>query len=142
MKFSHTEICSVCKAEKENLEHILTECKGVNDIWKWANAAIASLNGNTCQISKCEKITNYSRQAHQHQPIVDALIGITRYEIWKRRCTIKYDMKEVNIAATIASIKTNLQKHLYLIKNRLMNNKNICQEKWDKFMRHITRKTP
>ena len=144
MNLSRTDKCCICKDEKEDLEHILINCTGINQVWEWVERSINCLDGKTYTVTKQEKILNYRSvtEKHQYHNIILVIIAIARYELWKRRCVYRYDKRQIDIKSTIETIKAKLKTHMDLIEKKLIATKCIRQRSVDNLMRYLTRKTP
>ena len=143
MNLSRTDKCCICKHEKEDVEHILINCSGINQVWEWVECSIKCMDGKAYTVTKQEKIINYKRdEKHSYHNLIQVIIAVARYELWKCRCVYRYDKRTIDIKSTIETIKAKLNAHIKLIKKKLIDTVCIRQRHMDNLMRYLTRKTP
>ena len=88
-------------------------------------------------------ITNYrAEQKQNEQEIINAIIGIVRYGIWKRRCKDRYGKKPTNIMGTLATIQSEIHNHLKLISPKVKEKNESMGKKCEDIIRFLTHKPP
>ena len=125
MKLSNG-MCCLCKKEFENLEHLLIKCEETKTIWTHIEQML-------CQISERKILVNMKlifggtlSQDDFTCEIIDLILSITRFMIWKRRNRMKYDNEKMDSLScfkwTINEVKLHLDTLLKV--KKIANDKN------------------
>ena len=102
--------CIICKKGKiEDVLHCLIECESVQGVWRWVKKLILSVGVN--ELVLFNKIGGFITKIDKYN-LSNMIVSVTRWVVWKRRCSIKYDSSfKPAISLTIAvknAIKTQL----------------------------------
>ena len=111
--------CKICCIHVENLDHLLYECEGVVKIWEEIqNIVITAFNINLTIDLLC--VLAGVLEDYKECKLINVLLSITRWEIWKRRNTNRYENVLIPIDVTMYRIKYQIKQHVNLIsrKNR------------------------
>ena len=111
--------CKICCVHVENLDHLLYECEGVVKIWEEIhNIVITAFNINLTIDLLC--VLAGVLEDYKECKLINVLLSITRWEIWKRRNTNRYENVLIPIDVTMYRIKYQIKQHVNLIsrKNR------------------------
>ena len=104
-------ICKICNNEIENLEHLLFKCTDLAKIWGvLTELIIESINSNFRIIPFYVQAGYF--EEHEGAEIINALLTICRWGIWKRRNMNKYEQQLININQCIQSIKSDIRTHM------------------------------
>ena len=125
MNFS-TGICTICRMENENVEHLLVTCNNLETIWKKINDIIVLFTKE--RLTHFNKIVGFLRDEDNFH-IVNTVLSIVRWIIWKRRCLFKYDNKWLDEKGLWLWIKHEVQIHINLLLcGNVTDNKNVLLE--------------
>ena len=128
MKFSNG-ICKVCKSgTEENLEHLLYSCTNSRIIFNNIEQIINTWAGIHIHMNNIYSLsgiwqTNIVKDKHILL-IINVILSITRFHIWKIRCCIKYDDKNIELIENVNKLKWSLIDHTKL----LISNKKIDRD--------------
>ena len=115
-------VCKMCLAHEEDLEHMLIGCQGLNVIWARIIPLIKIALPN---ILVTIDIFHFGLMSENKlmNTIVNTVLSIARWNIWKRRCTYKYDDKLISIESCLSIILKDIAQHLDILKkqNRFAN---------------------
>ena len=115
MRYSNG-LCQCCKAERENLEHLLINCQYRSQVWKLLQKSLKKTFGNDFKISRTEILgglfKNYESEKTQ---IINMCIGITRLHLWKTRNSIKKDDETISFIKCAMSLKHIILDHLNIL---------------------------
>ena len=107
-------LCVLCKEDKENLEHILINCKQVNSVWKNIEVLIRQFI-DTISLDRVIILGGLRQSENSNVSIINMILSITRWMIWKRRCTTKYENEEVTINELEEQIKNEIYCHTNIL---------------------------
>ena len=114
MKYSNG-ICSTCKSNKENLEHLLFSCSNATPIWSYAKKILDKVWPGVT-ITRLEALSGSWRDGVSNKNLVlNMVYGIIRFHIWKIRNRIKYDGETITTPQSIRILKWELLNHLELL---------------------------
>ena len=102
--------CKICHNAGENLDHLLSECKDVNYIWEYAETLIKRCFNNEFRMSKLYILTGYFWDCSWSY-LVNVIITVCRWEIWKRRNLNRFEGKLISIEQCKLRILTNIKYH-------------------------------
>ena len=128
MKYSDG-ICKMCTTgEIENIDHLLFECTGNKNIWNLMENIFRSTFGRIFLISLKMAISGYWNPDQSHSRIevslINALLGICRYHIWKIRNSVKYGNDQISYIQRLKFLKFDMESHL----NILLLSVNMCKK--------------
>ncbi len=83
-------ICLLCGQEKENISHLLVYCEMVTDIWEDISVMINEVFNIDLLLNDFHKIVGLLEIGTKNE-VINMIISIVRWNIWKRRCDYKYD---------------------------------------------------
>lgn len=132
MRFSDC-ICKLCTTESENLEHLLVYCKEVVDVWKEMETVLKYID-DTINIDLYLKLCGFFENGI-YGDLINMIISVTRWILWKRRNRFKYENEYLNASKTTKDAKVELGNHvrtLLLCKNGPI----VVQEMIKKLIEH------
>ena len=126
-------LCKLCNSgDPENIEHLLMVCRGNMILWKLMETVIQMSFSNIYMTDSNSILLGFWKVENSTDPtdllIMNALIGICRYHIWKIRNCIKYGNENINMSQSIKRLKIDLESHLKI----LLLSLNICPTVKDK----------
>ena len=110
--------CVVCKSgENENVEHVLYDCSFIGQIWHLTESLAKCIIPNFT-LDKENAITGFRPAGIDKKALlVNVVLSITRFHIWKIRNRIKYNKEEVSYGKSYLILKWNLKQHFFLLKS-------------------------
>ena len=115
MRYSNG-LCQCCKAERENLEHLLINCQYRSQVWKLLQKSLKKTFGNDFKISRTEILGGlFKNHESEKTQIINMCIGITRLHIWKTRNSIKKDDETISFIKCSLSLKHIILDHLNIL---------------------------
>ena len=116
MKLSNG-MCTLCESRSENLEHLLIECEGVSDIWDMVNnIALEISENNVNSLNRFNFLAGFFVE-NKFTDIVNMILSITRFMIWKRRNSNKYEDKLIEITECKKLIVLEIRNHIEVLLN-------------------------
>lgn len=108
--------CKLCNKYGENVDHMLFECNGLFQIWE----SVERMINTTCNVQIdidlfCVLSGFVYGTDTYNSKLVNVVISITRWEIWKRRNTGRYEDKLIPINSTIHKILQKIKYHARLL---------------------------
>lgn len=109
--------CKICaNGLIEDLDHLLMECSSVAPIWNLIESIIYSVFGTSYVIDLTAITLGFWGRNGTHNmsdtTIVNVLMSIARYHIWKVRNCIKYGNENISVFQSIKRVKIDLDVHL------------------------------
>ncbi len=83
-------ICVICKHDIENIEHLLVSCSSIVKLWKWVEYICSVLYNKQFALNK-EIILLGMLNDSNIDKIINMILHICKWVIWKRRCVVKYE---------------------------------------------------
>ena len=114
MKFSDS-ICKICHVEVENLEHLLMQCNCIMDIWKNIESLLKQLIPDI-QLNRMIILGGYFKECPENL-FVNLLLGICRWNIWKRRNVIKYEAMNITVNECLRIVLFEIKSHCKILLN-------------------------
>ena len=114
-----TGCCCICKNGDENLEHLSYFCNGITLVWNELEKIMRSVSNVEIELNH---VLVGSLQNEQNNFIINVLLSISRWEIWKRRNHIRYNDGDFPIKKLTVKIKWELKTHL----QQLARDKQLC----------------
>ena len=110
--------CLTCRIRDENLEHILYECNNSSYIWSVVEKFLRNTFGdNSIIVSKPEILTGFWSDIVSHRLLlINVIIGITKFHIWKMRNKIRYDFELIPLDKSIRILKWSLLNHITMLR--------------------------
>ena len=116
MKFSNGK-CINCKIHNENLEHLLFSCSNVKHIWHFISKVLKDIWPQVC-IGNIEAISGlWNGGVTNEILIINMILGIVRFHIWKIRNRIKFGHEEMTSLKSCTILKWELLQHLEMLKS-------------------------
>ena len=116
MKYS-TGKCVNCKIHTENLEHLLYSCSNVKHIWHFTSKILKDIWPHV-GIGNIEAISGLWNSGVSNEIlIINTIIGIVRFHIWKIRNRIKYGQEVIPSIKSLIILKCELLQHLGMLKS-------------------------
>ena len=112
MKYSNG-ICTVCNSQEENLEHLLLSCTGIQEIWKEIEKVVKLIHDDI-ELSTCIILTGFFKE-QVFGKLVNVIMSICRWNIWKRRNLYKYEKQSMSTDQCLKTIKIEVKTQLKLI---------------------------
>ena len=109
--------CKICCIHVEKLDHLLYECDGIAKIWQEIQNIVSRVFDIHLTIDLLCVLAGVLKDDKECE-LVNVLLSITRWEIWKRRNTNKYDNMLIPIDVTIYRIKYQIKQHVQLISRK------------------------
>ena len=108
--------CKICKLEKENVEHLLLECSETYMVWGQIKNMVCMVRKNDYTWSKFTRLIGYLDSSIESQ-ICNMILSITRWIIWKRRCSIKYEKEIISQLNLLKHVKHEIMQHTKVLMN-------------------------
>ncbi len=117
--------CSICSNNGENLEHVLLNCESLVEIWNRVEVIVEKFDMDSDNVffDKNSDVFCGILRANIKSDLVNCLLSIIRWTIWKRRCTNKYENKLINVTALKKWINTEIYTHIQTLKKTKLCNK-------------------
>ena len=119
MKYSDG-LCKICKTgQYEDIKHLLYGCNEIKETWKLIEEIIQNSFGHPIKINYNESISGFWNTNAIHTKIqlclINVLLGICRYHIWKIRNSIKYGNENINFIQRRRILKFDLKTHIHIL---------------------------
>ena len=109
--------CLSCRASDENLEHIIYECNDGRIVWPIIEEILRKTFDNHVSMSKTVVLTGlFDVDISDKLLIMNVVLCITRFHLWKIRNKIRYDFESVPTGKNIRILKWSLLNHISLLK--------------------------
>lgn len=129
--------CKICKTEVENIEHLLCDCIGLNDFWEESQRLINTCIKKELKIDKFHKIGGYFVKTTS-STIINVILTICRWEIWKRRNTNHFEEKLIPMKNCIAITLIEINNHIdVLIKSQAINRRKEMLPELEELSKYI-----
>ncbi len=106
-------ICKLCKKEGENVEHILLSCGENYKCWDMINVFIQKICKDIV-IDRNEILSGVLQKGHVYE-IINMVLSIARWVIWKRRCINRYENEYIDIKRLQLWICTEIRQHCTIV---------------------------
>ena len=125
MKLSQGK-CDICKLEgkdvNENLEHLLATCPNSRRTWVFIQRVISSAFGEEITISREAILSGFRDDISDKFLILNMIMGIVRFNIWKIRNRIKLDFENFTFQKRTNILISELSRHFDLLVNPMSSN--------------------
>jgi exonuclease III len=128
MKYSNG-ICTLCKADIENLDHLLYDCDELHDIWFQIEQLIQSVIPDFA-ICNFYSLAGYMVD-NCNSNIINSILTISRWCLWKRRNLFKYESELITGINLWKWIKKELKKHIKCLLNNPKTQKDIINSLYE-----------
>ena len=121
--------CKVCDSNiPENIDHLIYECSTVKPLWNLIAAICSDWLGEPFAITKNLSLSGeWQNTPTENSIILNVIISITRFHIWKIRNLIKYGEEKVSPISNIKRLKWSLGQHFFLLVNDPKTPKSIFE---------------
>ena len=129
MKYSDGK-CKVCDDDiVEDIEHLLYRCENSKKVWDIINQIILSFLGQPVQLYQVflGAFTDEGTTSMRTY-MVNVILSITRYHLWKVRNSIKYDNDTINFITSKHRLKWDIIQHLKILDSVSEQNKTNIPE--------------
>ena len=116
MKLSNG-LCKICQLVEEDFEHMISKCQGLNEIWEKIRNVLAITFPNIVLNNKVI-FFGWTSDNNYNNTVVNTVVSIARWEIWKRRCKKRYDDKLITISSCQKRIHSGIREHLSILEKR------------------------
>ena len=110
-------MCVVCENGKENLEHLLIDCRHVYGIWDAVERLIKSCISNSFQIGPFIILAGHFQQSVESN-MAKMILSITRWMLWKFRNNKKCEGNDMNEVAKCRMLFKELKLHILLLQKQ------------------------
>ena len=110
-------VCKICRTSEEDLEHMMIGCENLNIIWARILPLIRlTLPGTIVTLD----IFYFGLMTEDRtiNTLVNTMLGITRWNIWKRRCTYRYDNKLKPVQCCLSTILKEILQHFNILEKQ------------------------
>ena len=106
-------ICKLCHAGEENLDHLIYKCDKVEIFSSYVLFIIRNyvVPDNMMDFQKVACMPTDEKE----KEILNMLLTICRWSIWKRRNINRHDNKELINAESLSLLKCEIQKHMQVL---------------------------
>ena len=116
-----SDICSVCNNNIEDAEHLIYRCENSKQIWLVIKDILSISLEENIQVDIQKSFIGIRQDAtHNYDnktlKLINVILSITRFHIWKVRCSIKYGKEQVPLQKSKRQLKYSLSSHLFLLK--------------------------
>ena len=112
-------MCKLCDLESEDERHIVIDCETLGNFWSHIFVALRKIDGVNFQIQDSLFVCST-----EQSDLVNVIIEEAKWQVWKRRCLIRYENMWIDEAQMLGRLKT----HLLLRKEVLINTKHKNNE--------------
>ena len=116
-----SDICSVCNHNIEDTEHLIYRCENSRQIWLIIKEILSLTLKENFHVDILKSLIGIRQDAtHNYDnttlKLINVVLSITRFHIWKVRCSIKYGNEQVPLQKSKIQLKYSLSSHLFLLK--------------------------
>ena len=104
-------ICSLCHLEIEDIEHLFCRCNAYSEIWTTAESMLRALG--VTRLTNFNRIVGIIDSSHGND-VFNMILSITRWVIWKRRCSKKYGGL-ISLSSAKFELKSTIFKHIQVL---------------------------
>jgi hypothetical protein len=117
-------LCTICKVGQENVDHLLLFCQDTKPVWTNIENIIARFLDKDFKLSYKNIICGILEQTFEAD-LLNLILSITRYIIWKRRNRAKYENSIISAKSCNIWINTEIKYHI----RTLLCSKNITNNR-------------
>ena len=116
-----SDICNICHSNIEDLEHLIFRCEHSKQIWSIVDNILSSSLEEQFQLNMIKSLLGVRQDAlnnydHKILKFINMILSITRFHIWKVRCSVKYGNEQMSLQKSKGQLKYSLSSHLFLLK--------------------------
>ena len=104
--------CKICKIEQENTEHIFI-CKDIENFWSKLEETLEIIDMNL-PITRFQQMVGVLNEGY-YNSIMNMILSMSRWEIWKRRCTYRYENRYLDEKCLTYVIFKRLVEHIKVL---------------------------
>ena len=104
--------CKICKIEQENTEHIFI-CKDIENFWSKLEETLEIIDMNL-PITRFQQMVGVLNEGY-YNSIMNMILSMSRWEIWKRRCTYRYENRYLDEKCLTYVIFKRLVEHIQVL---------------------------
>ena len=94
--------------------YLLVYCEMVTDIWEDISVMINEVFNIDLLLNDFHKIVGLLEIGTKNE-VINMIISIVRWNIWKRRCDYKYDSTYTKTDSLICKIKNIIRQHIIIL---------------------------
>ena len=114
-------ICMCCDGNTiEDIFHLFVECSLYTPVWQYVKRLIFKFTKNSNDITEFHQILGIQKYTAEYL-LVNMILGVTRWIIWKSRCRIKYNKDSIVSADITRDLKRSLRIHVDTLRNGRVN---------------------
>ena len=115
-----SNICNVCNNFAEDIEHLIFHCENSQQIWHRVSEILNISLSDGFHVNKMISILGIWQDANNDYDqktlkFINTILSITRFHIWKVRCSIKYGQEQISMIRNMSQLKYSLSTHLFLL---------------------------
>ena len=111
MKLSNG-VCSCCCLDNEDVIHLFVKCSYFTSLWTLVKQILAKIDNIVLQ--PFNQIFGFLSNNCQND-LMNMILSITRWCIWTRRCTLKYEPNGTRLSSINNEFKIVLKNHLMMM---------------------------
>ena len=116
MTFSNA-ICKMRGSYNENVEHLLYTCSKLSGIWEDIEQFINNVFESRVTLNRLSVLAGILI-SDKLSAIVNYVISMTRFEIWKRRKVFRHENNFIDSRVTVAKIRYEIKCHFEILANK------------------------
>ena len=117
--------CTLCKLEIEDVTHIFVKCPSYKSIWIYIANILDKIN--VPKLQEFNMIVGFLHDGFLYD-VVNTIISIARWMIWKRRCSSKFEKNYEEKANIVYEFKYTLQRHFKMVLQSKINSEKSIEE--------------
>ena len=100
---------------------MIFNCENSKQLWIKVNEILNLLFSNGFHVSKINSVLGIWQDGNHDFDLktlefINVIFSITRFHIWKVRCSIRYGNEQITLLQSMKQLKYSLSSHLYLLK--------------------------
>ena len=107
-------ICKMCSSHEENVEHLLYTCSKLSGIWEDIVQFINNVFETRITLNRFSVLAGILIN-DETNAVVNVVISIARFEIWKRRNVFRYENIFIDPLIIVAKIKFEVKWHFQIL---------------------------
>ena len=114
-------MCCICKTFEENLEHMMYHCEGIRLMWTEIESLLCNVLHFNFSICLLNVLLGHFDDDQFLSDVVNVMISIARWEIWKRRNHIRYEKDDFSVKNLTSKVKNEIKRHLQMLQSKEEN---------------------
>ena len=127
--------CTSCKLEVEDVTHIFVKCPTYKTVWEYVISILK--NFDIPQLDEFNIIAGFLHEDALFD-IVNTLLSMTRWIIWKRRCSSKFEKDYKETINIVFEFKYTMKKHFETVLQSNIISDRYTKGKINAFLRILT----